>query len=152
MRLAPDLAQDAVHDVFVSLLETPEIFHRVVSLDQDSAFRYLFVAAYRRALRELERQHHDKRQPEELLSTLTTIATPEYELSAVEAEDALRLAFDRLKSPYREVLELVLIQRKNYQEISERLNRPMNTIYQQTQRGLQRLFSEIRRSKSPKTS
>lgn len=134
-RIPPEIAQDAVHEIFVGLLAQPKTLARLVKLPPPERFLYLLKAARRRAVRELEHRRHTEKSLEELLAIPESGEQPDAGLAQSDLLDRVRRAIGKMNSPYRRVMEMLILEQKGASEISRALDRPLNTIYQQVHRG-----------------
>ncbi len=143
-RIPSQIAQDAVHEIFVSLLAQPKIVDKLTEFGDSARFLYLLKAARRRAVSEVQHRLRTEKSLEELLAVP---ASPERVGADIEREDLnarLRKALEKVESPYREVLELLVVERKSAAEIGQKLGRPVNTVYQQVHRGIARLRRAVK--------
>ncbi len=139
-----DVAADAVQDVFIDLIEKDALAARVEAMSAVDAFRYLLTATFHRVGREMRRRATLETRPldviESLMSThgLTTATRQPFEI-----QELIQQAVKDLRSPYREVLAGLLIQHLDAPQLATELGRSVNTIYQQTHRGLQMLRDRL---------
>ena len=134
------VAEDIVHDVFVSFAKSMEKFELTGSLK-----RYLAVCVTNRA-----RNINKASQPLNLAADQTerlVSGSPRPEQSAILAEYSERInnAMAKLKYEQREVVALHLIGGMKFREISELKNKSINTIqsrYRKKKKKLQSLLSE----------
>lgn len=140
-----DVAADAVQEVFIDLLEKDAVATRVLALTDPEAFRYLLTAAVHRAGRELARRAAIEARPIETIDALLARQGLTARPQPLETVQLIQHALGRLRSPYREVLAGLLVKRQSARQLAAELNRPVNTIYQQTHRGLQLLREDLNR-------
>jgi RNA polymerase sigma factor (sigma-70 family) len=141
LRIGGDAAFDAVHDVFVTILGNADLRRTVLGLDARAAFRYLFVACVRRYLH--ERRKRIGMQFDSLEEILARDERSEETQSLAEMEEVVAREIAGMEQPYRDVLHKLLIEEKAAVDIGRELGRPVNTIYQQVHRGLQRLRERL---------
>lgn len=144
--LAHDVAADAVQDVFFDLVAKPEVAARILAFDDPEAFRYLLAATVHRAGRELKRRTAIEARPIEVIESLLIGRNLNSRPQPFETADLIREAITELRSPYREVLTGLLLKRQSAQELATELSRNVNTIYQQTHRGLQMLRQRVEKA------
>lgn len=140
--LPQDIVQDAVQDLFLTLLDDQDQWHKIAAMDEPAQFVYTFHMARTRALKELE--YRQKR----MLQLLTDADPTSGDLVETTERDvlaAVAAALEQMTPPYREVLQALLIEQKSAKQISSELGRPVNTIYQHIHRGLQELRKRLRR-------
>ena len=138
-----DVAVDAVQDVFMDLLNKEDLAARVAAFDEAEAFRYLLAAIVHRAGRELKRRATIDARPIETIEALLSERGLTSRPPPIEMAELIRNSLQQLRSPYREVLAGLLLERQSAQQLAVTLDRPVNTIYQQTHRGLQMLKQQL---------
>ena len=144
--LPGDVVEDAVHDLFIKLLEDSKIAEKVLSLNSGDQIAYLFVAARRRTLRILQHRRSEESMPEELLARFVIDERAANDRAAAEVEEIIRVELGKLREPYLSVLQLLLVKRRRASEIAEELGRPVNTVYQHIHRGLEHLRDAVRKA------
>ena len=130
------VAEDIVHDVFVSFAKSMEEFQLTGSLK-----RYLAVCVINRA-----RNINKAIKPLNLVADQTehfVSGSPRPEQSAILAEYSERInnAMVQLKYEQREVITLHLISGMKFRQISELQDKSINTIQSRYRYGLEKLLS-----------
>ena len=129
-----ELAADAVHDAFCSLL--------AVNTQPVDLKNYTF-----RAVRNAALQVVRKKRPLSGLPAEPLLDMPNVDDLATEAEDLVRLnqALQMLPNPYREVILQHMYSGLTFREISEMRNDSINTVASWYRRGLQELRGHLDR-------
>jgi RNA polymerase sigma-70 factor (ECF subfamily) len=136
-----DQAEDVVQSTFQRALEHAERYDPSRSLKA-----WLYGILWREAAK-LTRNELRAPDPESLAPR--AVRDPEEEAAARELPESVRLALARLSSPYREVLEPVLLEERSAREVAARLDRSPGTVRVQLQRGLERLRRELAAARPP---
>lgn len=129
-----ELAADAVHDAFCSLL--------AINTQPVDLKNYTF-----RAVRNAALQVVRKKRPLCGLPAEPFLDMPNVDDMATEAEDLVRLhqALEMLPNPYREVILQHMYSGLTFREISEMRNDSINTVASWYRRGLQELRGHLDR-------
>ncbi|RXZ77172.1 RNA polymerase sigma factor [Paenibacillaceae bacterium] len=128
----PEAAKDLVQEIFL------KAYKALPSFREEAAFStWLYQIAYRSCLdwkrssgREL--QHRSQRPYEE--SDWVTRKTPEHILLLQEARDDLKRMLEKLKDPYRTVIQMYYFQSCTYQEIAKQTGVSVKTVESQLYR------------------
>lgn len=134
-----DLAEDVVQTTFQRAIEQAGRFDEARSLKG-----WLYGILWREA-RKLARS--ELRVPDARALAAEPTVEPGQGVSEQEFTLAVRTALDRLGSPYREVLEGVLVEERPTREVARTLARSPGTVRVQLARGLERLRSELTRGR-----
>lgn len=128
-----ELAADAVHDAFCSLL--------AISVQPDDLKSYTFRAVRNAALQVIRKKRPFTGLPTESFFDMSRDA----EELATEAEDRAKLnrALEMLSGPHREVILLHLYSGLTFREISVIRNDSINTVASWYRRGLQELRGHL---------
>lgn len=132
-----DLAEDVVQTTFQRAIEQAERFDEARSLKG-----WLYGILWREA-KKLARS--ELRVPDARALAAEPTEEPAQGVSEQEFALAVRTAMDRLGSPYREVLEGVLVEERSTSEVARTLARSPGTVRVQLARGLERLRAKLPR-------
>jgi RNA polymerase sigma factor (sigma-70 family) len=130
-----DLVSDAAQELMLHILNRETLQQKLGSMMDAEAASYLFVALLNRT-RDLARR---SRRSIEVALELSERADEDHPEEELEAWQSLEAAIHSLPEPYREVLDLFILQRNDAETIGRALNRKAATVYQQIHRGKEKL-------------
>jgi len=135
-------AEDAVQDVMVALLESPNVLESV-----DRIAGWLYTLVRRRAIDILRSESRRRRREggdlvEELLDRATDQATA---LESEELASALADAIRELPEPLRDAFTANAIDGITFRELSDRTGVPMGTLMARKKRAADRIRDRLRR-------
>ena len=110
-------------------------------MPEADAGKYFLVAARNQLLSRLRRKVQETENLDDLLGTPSALVVP-WER---DPKEALIEKLAQLRSPYREVLDLLLIHECDVTEISRKTGRSMNAVYQQIHRGMAQLKEQLKK-------
>jgi RNA polymerase sigma factor (sigma-70 family) len=129
-----EVVADAAQELMLRILENKAIRAKLDALPAPKMRPYL-LAAVRNQTRDLLR-----RQRQTLAAALDLNQMPDLDAQQeVDTWIAVTQAIRRVPRPYREVLELLILERQGAKRIAKTLHRKLPTIYQQIHRGEQKL-------------
>ncbi|WP_028567215.1 RNA polymerase sigma factor [Salisaeta longa] len=134
-------AQDITQDVFIRFWEHHD------DIDTDRALGWL-MRVTRNACIDLHRKRKTRRNAvtvnsENVGRAESPAPSPQADAEAVDFQQHLDAALDRIDEPYRSVVAMREIQRLKYKEIAEALDMPINTVKVYIHRGRKKLRHQL---------
>lgn len=132
-------AEDIVEEALIKAWEQKENFTQLPALRS-----FLYTVTRNASLNFIRDRERHRRADNEVIR-MQSPAEPDFSESIIRAElyRELHEALQRLPPLYRQVLELCYLEELDYQQIADRLGRPVNTIRMQRLRAISLLRKEI---------
>lgn len=132
---------DICQEVFIQAWRDMDKFDEKGKKSESSFYSWLCTIAKRCISRERRREEAQKRPSPEKRVSLDEERDKSYEKRQMfwEELESLKKAVERLKLPYREVVEYIVFQQYTINETAERLNRKENTVTKQFHRAAEQI-------------
>jgi RNA polymerase sigma-70 factor (ECF subfamily) len=132
----PDDREEMLHEIYLQLISGTNTFRGESKLST-----YVYQVARITVFQKFRRENTLKRgkifrtvsEPMEIADGIKS--NPEYTYAVREARDILTSSIERLPDAYREVLKLRVLQDLSYEEISDRMKLPLNTVSTKIHKG-----------------
>lgn len=134
-------AQDVTQDVFIKLWERRE------EIDYERALPWLMRVTRNACIDQLRRRQTRQKtmsvDTESVARATSGRRLPDRQAEASDMKDYLHRALNDVTEPYRSVLALRELQELKYQEISDTLDMPLNTVKVYIHRGRKKLRKRL---------
>lgn len=132
----PEDREDMLHEIYLQLISGTNTFRGESKLST-----YVYQVARITVFQKFRRENTLKRgkifrtvsEPMEIADGIKS--NPEYTYAVREARDILTSSIERLPDAYREVLKLRVLQDLSYEEISDSMKLPLNTVSTKIHKG-----------------
>lgn len=123
------VASDLLQETFI------KVYLHLDSYSKNFTFgQWIYTIARNTLVDHLRRRADDVPIDERFRSPQATTPTPEESVIISQSQSHFYAALDELSEEYRRIIEMRFIEEYSYEEIAERLGRPLNTIKTQIRR------------------
>mgnify|MGYP005610553489 CR=1 FL=1 len=124
-----DIASDLLQETFI------KVYIRLDKYSKGYTFgQWIYAIARNTLVDHLRRRMDDISIDERFRSPQATTPTPEESVIINQSRTHFYAALDELSEEYRQVIEMRFLEEYSYEEIAERLGKPLNTIKTQIRR------------------
>ena len=132
------MARDLLQETFI------KVYLHIDSYSQNFTFgQWIYAIARNTLVDHLRRRVDDISIDEKFRSPHSTTPTPEESVIINQSHTHFHAAMEELSEEYREVIEMRFLEEYSYEEIAERLGKPLNTIKTQIRRARVALCKNI---------
>ncbi|MBP3548050.1 MAG: sigma-70 family RNA polymerase sigma factor [Alistipes sp.] len=124
-----DMASDLLQETFIKVYLHLDHYSKSYTFGQ-----WIYTIARNTLVDHLRRRADDVAIDERFRAPLATTPSPEESVIINQSRTHFYAALDELTEEYRQVIEMRFIEEYTYEEIAEKLGRPLNTIKTQIRR------------------